>query len=194
MQTKTKTTAAPAAPAAPKPAYRPLTAKRFARLSPATQRVKIAEDVLAVIAVKKNRYTVGKGYYCHTINTPDLSTISESDQLRKVLPKLQKNCEVCAMGALFLSHVRINNEITVGEANSHILSDGSFGIGDWTMEDKMAEYFSPDQLREVETAFEGFSISGQPWLHKYPENIARLRAICRNIIRNKGDFDITQVR
>jgi len=186
----TKTTIAVKKTTAAKP-YRKITATQFSKLTPATQRMKIAQDVLAQTSLpKKSRYNVERGYYCHVLST-DKAELKYNTELSKVLPAIQPDCHVCAMGALFLSHVRINNSFKLRDSVHNI---NSMRLSSTKIIDTMDAYFPEEQLRSIEDAFESCALDPCPWGRKFPDATKRLRAICHNIIRNKGDFDITQIR
>lgn len=86
-----------------------------------------------------------------------------------------ENCEVSAIGACFLSHVRLYNDTTVGE----ILK-----IDDQEMVDKMKNAFTDKTLQEIEDAFE----DGTGLKDVYKHDNERLKVIMKNVIKNKGVF------
>src|SRR5476651_2533950 len=118
------------------------TLAEFNKLTPARKRMAIAADVLATLKIRSSsRYLVeqGKYFYASYNDTGELD-LSDVQQLQKVLPKLRKHCEVRAMGAMFLSHVKIANEVTVREVREseecNIWADNEF------IADKMSGYFT----------------------------------------------------
>lgn len=174
-----------------------MTKKQFDRLKPATRRIKITEDVLHTLT-RKNRFKVTPGAYCEF----NIELIAPSDtQLQKILPKYEKHCKACAIGGLFLSHVRLFNNITLGELDNtyaDALEDYPNGVGmkadDNAMLEAMGDYFPAEMLHTIEAAFEGRLIYyGVKWVRRIPNHENRLKAICKNIIANKGNFDITDL-
>lgn len=108
----------------------------FNSLSPAEKRVAIAKDVLEQI--KANRLHAQTGTYF------DLDTKLESDQ------SIQANlndvrCNACALGGMMLSHIKYNNECTVGEGDD---------INSTYIKNKLTNYFDEGQLALIEIAFE----------------------------------------
>lgn len=170
-----------------------MTKKQFDRLKPATRRVKIAEDVLLTLSrPKTQRFQPTEGDYC---NFGNLNGISMDSKIRDALvPKIEKHCLACAMGALFLSHVRLVNHITFKQTG--------FYPGSSVITHLLAEYFSYQELRTIEAAFEGSVIGdahvdayeyAREWTKLIADPTKRLRAICRNIVAHKGNFDITDL-
>jgi len=156
--------------------------------------VKIAKDVL-----KRLRYlTVRDGNY---VRGDTMKVINKKDDARKHLPRIEKACRVCAKGALFLSHIRVNDKIDMGK----ILGDFHTAIVlyDEDVCQPLLSYVSQDQLDLVETAFEmrdvGLQLADRGLGAEATQAInfglcylgddkARLKAICQNIIDNEGWF------
>lgn len=120
------------------------------------------------------------------------------------------------MGALFLSHVRLFDNLTIDEASA---VDGGDDIGDRVIMNTLEDYFDEDELRMIEAAFEGKVLIQTAamdridrdaeyneeeyrdtnwwavrWVEKYPNPTKRLRAILKNLIANKGRFNITDLK
>jgi hypothetical protein len=168
-----------------------MTEKQFKQLSWARKRVAIAEDVKKWLNVMKLQPGVYLDYYgsmCNYVTPEDFQK-----KLRD--PNFMKDCAGCARGAMFLSHVRINNHLSFGE---------TFCTGQDFSAAKMQEYFTDKELRRIEMFFEGWAElpSNDPETRakverfvagsmKYPDPAkARLRALMNNIIRNKGEFTL----
>lgn len=154
--------------------------------------VAIAKDVLKQLRAR--RYLAQPGVYLEA----DGAKVKGGDDLRKVLPKIKK-CHVCAIGAAFLSYVRLKDGVKVVAADgwpagsrppafvhpegSHTLFSGRASA----MRDLLVQAFDRDMLSDIESAFEsnwgGYRTAGN-----------RLRAIMLNIIRNKGKFEPDQER
>ncbi len=192
-----------------------MTKKQFDRLKPATRRMKIAQDVLDTLKLKeRKRFRVVKGTYC-SINTGKANFFKgkKRTQVQSLLPEIGKNCEACGMGALFLSHIRLFDRVTVGELGVIDCDDMNKSVLQADGDDivsALSGSFSGTELRIIEAAFEGntgnftyqmrqnvnhgdyVSLSDQ-WLTRKTDDTKRLRAICRNIIAHNGDFDITDL-
>jgi hypothetical protein len=131
--------------------------------------VKLAKDVLAQL--DKRLYKVKTGDYFNPYMYANYRALPDEADLKKNLPLVQKKCEVCADGALFLSLVRKENNVTVEE-----------GWNRKRLEDKIGE-----QTNLIEFAFEQSSMY-YPEFAKYPPR-TRLRKIMHRIIKNNGIFD-----
>jgi hypothetical protein len=121
---------------------------------------------------------------------------------QKLLPQLEKDCKVCALGACFLSHIRLFNEVQMwGELDASQQRQ--------LIASQLEKYFGRLELYLIETAFECVPLSllqrvpnleedyrvslrdalSFGWkFSKLPE---RLRAIMENIISNNGEFNPT---
>lgn len=140
-------------------------------------RIKVAQDVLYQLSKKK--YKASPGTYCR-LNLKDNQELTVNAELQTELTKV-KNCEVCGIGAAFLSLVRIDDKFKV--CHNDTLDNC---INDIAMREKLYKYFDEDEIENIEDAFEGFSGYFE-YLDKYPDPTKRLRAIMRNIIKN-GEF------
>ncbi len=167
------------------------TRAQFLRLSPATQRIKIAEDVIAQLGLKtKNRMRPTPGTFCDIKIPKQLQkTLSKTDELQSLLPVLSKHCEVCARGALFLSHVRFTDNYTLVNADIDFEYSDSISVG------RDPASFASSQLSEIENAFEGWGYEPHAtWQQRFTSPLVRLRKICENIVRNKGMFVASDIR
>jgi hypothetical protein len=173
----------------------------FNSLTPAKKRVAIAKDVIANIESKK--YFAKMGNYLYVNSDDNL----ESQSLQKVLP--QVTCNVCALGAMFVSDVKFNNNFNVGDDTLKKLDN------------QLSKYFSKGQLALIEAAFEGFGvdyeeyeedelsiengfylkftleqlgikeqdvINAKKFYAMFDTSEENLIAIMENIIKNKGKF------
>lgn len=170
-----------------------MTAKRFEKLTAPRKRMAIARDVLATLALPaRKRYTLMRGIYCTAIPSTEVGqrALSTATEFSEILPVIEKHCYVCGMGAMFISHVRINDAVSVDSISyrfrdsllPRVEVDGDFIVR------TMGKYFPSDQLRSIEWAFEG------GWSDSHPNPEALLVAICNNIVRNKGNFMFGQRR
>ncbi|MGH2611653.1 MAG: hypothetical protein ACRDFB_01225 [Rhabdochlamydiaceae bacterium] len=121
---------------------------------------------------------------------------NKNDQLQKYIPQLKKNCEVCAIGAFFLSTIDKYNQCRVGD-----FVDKYCGFSVNTMNTKLRKIFSSRELNVIETAFMGILFNNSyesplsnsdendalAFSKKFNNNKKRLKAICQNIIEN-GTF------
>lgn len=137
--------------------------------------VLLAKDVLK--RLKKRYYKVLRenGYARFDRSKAWLDgKVNPGDDLQKALPKL-KDCEICALGGLFLSYVALKDKVKVNRGGE---------ISGIEVRDLLAKQIGRDQMgwgydpSPIEQAFE--DSTGSPR--------QKLRQIMRNIIRNKGVY------
>jgi len=173
------------------------------------KRLAIAHDVLAQL--DQHKLTVEAGTF-FDLRLSSIDLIKGGENLQKVLQEAQKpSCNVCALGALFVSMVGIHNEFYLdkGTYSKHSVYE-ELNVRIVPALPYLAQFFSRAQLRMIEIAFErgrGFFAviaedgdcppvqaleidEGDAVLfgaaYQLPD--ARLKAIFRNIIDNKGMF------
>jgi hypothetical protein len=157
-----------------------------------TKCVAIAKDVLE----RLDYLNVYKGHYL-ALNQDVL--LPEEGNAQDLLPQLEQNCQVCALGACFLSHIRLYDEVDIGEVNWY---GGSLSHRR-TIISKLKKYFGESQLDMIETAFEGYvprekeinfeTLMGiHRFWRKFDNYTERLRAIMENIVSNNGEFNPTK--
>lgn len=142
----------------------------FIGLSPEQQRIAIAQDVIA--QMKAGKIIPESGTY---FEIPDYYTPNDGNtSLQKLLPQI--TCNVCALGAMFHSHIKYNNKVTYEEYDGAYISD--------LLSNKLNEYFDPKQLAMIEYAFEGFGHDLDPDF-----NICYwdLRGVAKNIGNSTSD-------
>jgi len=179
--------------------------KLFKNATAAEKRVLIAQDVITQIKLK--RYVPMEGTWVD----PDIGFPSDPDMpeahpfaddtasIRELfLTEKIQSCDCCALGAMFMSCTLYNNQTTVKDFDRETwnfekhLKDRNFANG-------LARFFSLDQLKLIEAAFEdncgAFPVKGaeqaikaSKWSDKYPNDDDRLIAIMRNIVKNDGTF------
>jgi hypothetical protein len=192
--------------------------RKFKAASVAEKRVMIAQDVIA--QVKAGRFKAASGSWVTPIRRNGLILQTEkfrdNDSVQKLflegdIPK----CECCALGAMFMSCTLYNNKTTAKELDEvgfefeDLVEYGGFTNG-------LSKFFSKDQLKLIESAFEGntgaFSLEqadweeagwmdrlpddkkplpgdkSAGWMNRLPDDKKRLVAIMENIIKNKGKF------
>lgn len=166
--------------------------------------VRFAKEVLGLIEIKKLSATTG----CYLAISPREAKNSGKFSLKNLLKKEAKvdiNCKVCAIGALYLGKIAVEN-------NVDIRIDG-FAVDHNTLEaEDVRKTLGVFNSELIESAFE--CASGFVWSNRFGEDnkqkiqqmaVAamdeycscgfsgisaeqRLIAICENIIKNKGIF------
>lgn len=164
------------------------TTKSPAKLSKAQTRVAIAKDVI------KHLRSAQIGHdYCYGI-IPNGMNLTDTDQLQKHVTKIAANCTVCAQGAMFISHFRLFNNITIGDlkqdgnakprpyrTNSLTISIAGDGV-----RRPLRKYFSNSQLALIEQYYEGWD--GTPYRIRWENDKFRLKKIMQNVIDHNGTF------
>lgn len=159
-----------------------MTPAQFNALPQPKRAVLLAKDVILQVRLKHCIPTFG------TYLEPDRGVeYDKHDKLPATKARLKAlNCEVCALGAAFLSHVRLANKATM------------FGVrmaGPGEMRERMNKTIGIEQSLLIETAFEGYisKLGKGNWQagrfgreHDDPDR--RLVAIMLNVIQNKGEF------
>lgn len=154
--------------------------------------VEIAKDVILQIKAKKlYKVKADNGYLRGTVDGNVNTVEGESTiDLRDLFKgKKVKNCEVCARGAMLVSHALLNDNCKL-----RVVGGGLVDHLDDFAGNESQEVFGDFGL-EVEAAFEGTDevhvgdnyLEG-PWRAVYPDPSDRLVAIMKNVIANKGAF------
>lgn len=157
--------------------------QRFRAMSSNKKKVAIAKDVLLQLSIKK--YWADPGNYLGVE-----TDVNYNEDPQACLADKSTTCSVCAIGALFISKVRIGNQFG-GSIQEAI--DGN------KMVRHLRGIFSENELRYMEFAFEGNVQGGASFnekesekaiafCDKYNDSTKRLKAIMENIIKNKGKF------
>lgn len=162
--------------------------KAFEAMSPAEKRVAIARD--AIERIKLGNVNPNRGYLLRNV----IHFIETSKDMKTIVN--EESCTVCAKGGLFVSYVgRVNN------FNTCDLDDDSECKTSRPMK-KLLELFTREQLDGIEVAFEEQSYSWTITGHREFINNCRsyqlnckisssydaMLSICKNIIKNKGEF------
>lgn len=169
----------------------------FEAASPEEKRVMIAKDVLE--RIKLNMFHVKRGNFC-TLYTDGLDIEVSKETLNET------ECRVCAKGGLFVAFVGRANNFN-HKFDGHRIHPGFNNQSDNQAHTKLGELFSLRQLCLIEYVFEGskyiyydenveyisFTDEEQTKIHKFRDKFEFdaeriLKAICRNIIRNNGEF------
>lgn len=174
--------------------------KAFAKLTDAQKRVAIAKDALLWLESSPVKIQGGSYLTFSRKSVPD--SASGKDYDARTLIEQGESCSCCAMGMLLYAHIRRLDQVSV-----YVGPGDACGFGDSTVK-SAANYFPIEHLRLIECAFEGFFVHkeagldipkglksyGRQWNAAFPrQKRKRLAAILKNIIRNKGDFNIADV-
>lgn len=150
---------------------------KFDHLSKAEQRVVIAKDLIKRLDAHKFVARHGT-YFSVPLRPQDIKDVTA--EIRTILEG--KKCKGCQIGGMFLCAVDRYNKLTLDDVD--YLEDNENAMR-WYL----TQWFSPEQLLEVEAAFEGWEGHGLDYGDwKAGQPAERMRAIARNIIRNKGSF------
>ena len=174
---------------------------RFNAASPAEQRVIVAKDVIAQI--KKGSIEPMRGNWVRMF----LPKMAPESQICDIVGgKNDVVCSACALGSMMISMVRYRDNFSVRD---YELGNFNYDSIHYGRPDKtgITELFTPQQQRMIECAFEagdGFynysrrakcSDTERKEMHKaidfgyqYTDTKARLIAIMKNIVKNKGEF------
>lgn len=139
-------------------------------------RLAVAKDVLKRLRRKKLNVFSGNGYIVPKntsyFEIDNLKSSCQHDNSQEHLDKIESSCEVCALGACMLSHIRLFNKVVIEDTFGG--ENAKFALG---------SYFSRQQLGIIENVFERIS----NWSTR-EENSKRLAKIMRNIIKNNGKY------
>lgn len=164
--------------------------------------VQIAQDCLSKL--EQNRLNVKREKYVY-FNT--WWGIPDKGSLQQYIDCAEEQCQVCGLGSLFLSYIRLFNNVAIEdilyESNpyNNNRNRSISRIGNILSED-LQKYFSVTELRNIEIAFEGktyFNMNGyfsgcedtdDYILSQYKDLAPKqiLEHICKNIIDNDGEF------
>lgn len=142
----------------------------------------LAKDVLLQLKTRRLQVSANKNY-CRIIDGS-----VEAGPLRPQLSKI-KSCQVCALGALFLSKVGLYNQYDIPpnpcypEWSAYVLNNGNTDVHDFVGD--------PEVTHRIEALFEQNTYSGDIRCPKLTKNDrARLHAIMQNIVDNKGQLTL----
>jgi hypothetical protein len=161
----------------------------FNKLSKQQKRIAVAKDALQQLLKGKFRPYMGEWVTTSFRNARKYS----GRQLCDVMDEI--GCRCCQLGALFLSDVRFRNDFkVVNRVNAQIAGYGPNGLNEIN---RLADYFSEDQLRLIEIAFErggglyvphDYEYSAVDFGKKYRSAKGRMIGILTNVINNDGVF------
>jgi hypothetical protein len=160
----------------------------MSRISKRNQmRIAIAQDIL--LQVLYETFDPSPGTYVRFGGGDSidiLQTLSNEAAAGAVKTRAPK-CEVCAIGAMFVSAVRLFNKFDAG----------TYSGDDWEMRRRLAEFFTRDEMLEIEAFFECWGgetapgVSTWAWGAHYNNlhSADRLCAVMSSIIANDGKLD-----
>lgn len=148
------------------------------------KRIAVVKDVL-----KRLRYLrfTGVAY----VDMPFYGVFRDrgEESAQENIKEIEKECRVCAKGALLLSHIRHFNKMDIGQLCGMYYSDPIC---------KTLEEFDQENLDLVETAYMVRNFCGMGLLDKaapaiifgkkYEDYKSRLKAILQNMLENDGVF------
>ena len=111
----------------------------FNKASKEEKAILLAEDVIA--QVKAERYEATQGAWCNIYIDDNYDEQFNSFKVQASMP----SCEVCGLGSLFCSLVKVKNNITVGDLD---------GISEEDIIERLGKIFSIEELSAIEIAFE----------------------------------------
>jgi hypothetical protein len=196
--------------------------KIFSAATAAEKRVLVAKDVIAQIKLKRIEAVSGAWvnptrYAAFDPDGPNVTNdgnVANRSAQKDLLSGATGTCSCCALGAMFVSCTLFNNQTTALDLHQIQWSLGDMIEADEKLSNGLNKFFSAQQLRLIEQAFEGGhgqftedvdagdEESDNPadraavklsqrllsWEDKYRNDEDRLIAIMKNIIKNNGTF------
>lgn len=157
--------------------------KLLSEMTPQEARIAIAQDV-----IKQLKYYKVQSVYCELPREIFDDIVKYNDKDAKEEWEQIKNCEVCGIGACFLSYVHLFNNTTIGDL---------VGPNFYTISSKLNGIFSMEQLECIENAFEGYRYGSKTiktlafyerHSNERSDRKGLLKQIMLNIIENNGTF------
>jgi hypothetical protein len=158
--------------------------------------VKVAKDIIKQIDLKVIKPI--EGVYVEDLNGAKACEVAQLSDSKKQAKVLQKECEACALGSMFLSLVKIDNKFQFYAWDDEENMDSIVEVSEYEMRGRLEDVFTAEQLALIEGAFEVWggdeeansddSVRAYKFGNRYKTPKRRLRAICLNIIDNKGLF------
>jgi len=149
-------------------------------------RVKIARDVISRIDAKQispNRTTYIR--LNSWLDVPEDSVGTDSAQ--PIIDQFYKHCDVCMLGAMFLSHINLNNGVTIEDvpiaARPQIV-------------EFLREYWTERELFEIESWYQGWTNNDSRMItfylkyfwYQYCNETEVMKMLMENIVANGGNF------
>lgn len=160
----------------------------FSKASSQQKRIMIAQD--AIKRILAGQFIPATDWFV-IFDTKNIQNQSVKEMVEK-----KEKCQVCAKGALFLSFIKNRNNYKT----DRILEAGNCVELDSIEMMMLSRIFSTKQLTLIETAYEGEHYCWNDRLtedeedaciryySKYRTSRDRLLSICKNIIKNNGEF------
>jgi hypothetical protein len=166
--------------------------KVFHKMSKKQQRLAIAKDVLAQLRAKKYQARPGTYADSEVMNVIDANTYGNFD-LQQCLLSKNPECEVCALGASFVSLSRLGDKVDWSLSQApHSSLDPIFGKKQVQLIEAAFEGWEPDRDEEgnwITDPYTGATEATYNFCNKYELDAnKRLAAIFKNIIKNDGVF------
>jgi hypothetical protein len=126
------------------------------------KRVAVMEDILVRLAARKLH--LKRGSYMARSDRKFATSkraereIAPEDQLQECVDDIEKACDVCLMGAVLLSYIRLYNKVTAeavtgDDLDSYELWELSTGYDE--IRQVLRDVFTPADLGVIEAVFEG---------------------------------------
>ena len=176
----------------------------FAAASPEQKRMLIAKDVIEQIKAKRFKPTSGTWVRPKMKNGAYLGVEEKFDGDESVrelfIGKKIPACDCCALGAMFMSCTTYNDGTSVEAFEREIDWEFEEHVLKGKLSNGLNSFFSVEQLRLIETAFEGGdgafmaedddkeAQKAASWYDAMSGDDKRMVAIMENIIANNGTF------
>jgi hypothetical protein len=145
------------------------------------RRVAVAQDVIDQLKAK--RTVAARGVYLSGLRKKHL----EGDFQEVLTGKGAPRCQVCALGAFFLSYVRRHDKFDL-KKKAYLFGGAEVEMDAGDMRAALTVLFSQPEMQLIEAAFEGFNRGALNHLHQLiASDKRRLIHIARHIIQTNGD-------
>jgi hypothetical protein len=170
------------------------------------RRIAVAKDVIKHL----NLGHIDSGSYLESVEVSEkadidkVNNIVDSKTLQANIDSLARTCKVCALGACFISYIRLYDSVDPSSCVKNFYNgERKYAYADYEdIIDDLKTIFNDKDLIYIESAFErsdmGDCLSCEYSLvavqdaidfgRKYSDPKKRLRAIMKNIIDNDGTF------
>ena len=172
------------------------TIKDLASMPAAKARIMIARDVIK--ALKTKHFIAQHGSYVVSTELSQLlGNRSPHSQVRDLFLDKAPECNVCALGGLFVAVVERSDNITPNDLS---ISSSVSCVNEDSLRRTLATIFPAEMLAEIEAAFESWSVRSTirnaydySWHATgvdldYSKADIRMAMVMKNIIRNHGTF------
>lgn len=151
----------------------------FLKLPPAKKRVQIAKDVIAQL---NSEYLKALSGNCYVASSNINEDFNSNKEFKSVFNEAD-DCTVCGIGSLFVCAVKRMDKLKISEVSID-------NIGPAVIHAYLEDFFSLDQLVEIEAAFEenGDYFEFIRGYHHGDFDKLKLTLIMENIIKHKGVF------